>query len=97
MIANINILTYYRGFQHCKSCSLLHLFKQSPSRNSHIQMVSGDYDFLTVQWSFGVTCWEVFTGGKQPYPGIRPLQVSELLESGQRMSIPANSACSKEM
>ena len=51
----------------------------------------------TVQWSFGVTCWEVFTGGKQPYPGIHPLQVSELLESGQRMSIPANAACSKEM
>ena len=53
--------------------------------------------FVTVQWSFGVTCWEVFTGGKQSYPGIHPLQVPELLESGQRMTVPDNATCTKEM
>ena len=50
-----------------------------------------------VQWSFGITCWEIFSGGKSPYPGVDPLSVVELLDSGQRLSKPANAACPEEM
>lgn len=46
------------------------------------------------QWSFGVTCWEVFSGGRTPYPGIHPVGLIDLLESGRRLSKPTNAACS---
>ena len=49
------------------------------------------------QWSFGVTCWEVFSGGKNPYSGIGPMAVVELLERGERMTPPNNAACTKKM
>ena len=49
------------------------------------------------KWSFGVTCWEVFTGGKIPYPGANPLHLTRILASGERMEMPDNSACSEEM
>ena len=52
---------------------------------------------LTIQWSFGVTCWEIFSGGKTPYPGVDPLSLVQLLENGQRLDKPSNSACPDEM
>ena len=52
---------------------------------------------LFLQWSFGVTCWEIFSGGKNPYPGVNPLSLVQLLDNGQRLSKPANSACPEEM
>ena len=50
-----------------------------------------------MQWSYGVTCWELFTGGKIPYPGVDPVSLSGLLESGHRLDRPNNAACSEEM
>ena len=50
-----------------------------------------------LQWSYGVTCWELFTGGKIPYPGVDPISLSSLLESGHRLDKPNNAACSEEM
>ena len=49
------------------------------------------------QWSYGVTCWELFTGGKIPYPGVDPVSLPSLLESGHRLDKPENAACSEEM
>ena len=51
----------------------------------------------SMQWSFGVTCWEIFSGGKTPYPGVDPLSLVQLLENGRRLDKPANSACPDEM
>ena len=50
-----------------------------------------------LQWSFGVTCWEVFTAGKIPYAGVDPLSLAQLLEDGRRLGKPSNAACSDEM
>jgi hypothetical protein len=50
-----------------------------------------------LQWAFGVTCWEVFNGGKNPYPGMSPYTVVQMIESGERLQKPKNAACSEEM
>ena len=50
---------------------------------------------ILLQWSFGVVCWEVFTLGKLPYPGIDPYNMLQYIENGKRLSKPA--LCSDEM
>ncbi|MGH0139970.1 UNVERIFIED_CONTAM: hypothetical protein FKN15_017783 [Acipenser sinensis] len=39
-------------------------------------------------WSYGVTVWEMMTFGNEPYAGIRPQEVPDLLEKGERLSQP---------
>lgn len=46
-----------------------------------------------LQWSYGVTCWEVFSTGKTPYPGINPISLVRILEEGERLEKPTNAAC----
>uniref|UniRef100_A0A1X7U9D3 Protein kinase domain-containing protein n=1 Tax=Amphimedon queenslandica TaxID=400682 RepID=A0A1X7U9D3_AMPQE len=48
-------------------------------------------------WSYGVLCWEVFSLGRVPYPGLDPAGVVELLDTGGRLYTPNNEACSKEI
>ena len=50
-----------------------------------------------MQWAFGVTCWEVFMGGKIPYPVVDPMTLLKMLEGGQRLEKPPNAACSAEV
>jgi serine/threonine protein kinase len=50
-----------------------------------------------MQWSFGVTCWEVFTCGAVPYPGLNPLNVQRELKLGRRLERPKNTVCSDEI
>ena len=53
--------------------------------------------YFYLQWSYGVLCWEVFSLGKTPYPGLDPVGVVELLDTGGRLHCPHNEACSQEM
>ena len=52
---------------------------------------------LLLQWSFGVTCWEIYSGGKTPYPGIDSPTLVDMLENGRRMDKPKNAACHEAM
>ena len=45
-----------------------------------------------MQWAYGVTCWEVFSGGQIPYGVIKPSAILGLL-----LEMPNNSACNDEM
>ena len=49
------------------------------------------------KWSFGVTCWEVFNGGKAPYAGVDSTDLVCHLESGKRLesltTVPALMTC----
>ncbi len=49
------------------------------------------------QWSYGVTVWEVFNGGRTPYPAVDPLSLIQLLGEGRRLERPFNAACATEM
>ena len=52
---------------------------------------------VCVQWSFGVTCWEIFSSAKTPYPGIHPTSLIAQLENGERLPKPNNAACCDSM
>ena len=60
-------------------------------------IITTNVPYTPLQWSYGVTCWELFTGGKIPYPGVDPVSLPSLLESGHRLYKPKNAACSEEM
>ncbi|KAK2862208.1 hypothetical protein Q5P01_001741 [Channa striata] len=39
-------------------------------------------------WSYGVTIWEMMSYGAEPYATMRPQEVPDLLEKGERLSQP---------
>lgn len=47
-------------------------------------------------WSYGVTCWEIFSGGQIPYTGSKPSSILNLIQDGERLKIPKNSVCSSD-
>ncbi|XP_065903512.1 uncharacterized protein [Dysidea avara] len=46
------------------------------------------FNMKTDVWSFGVTCWEVFTFGLQPYPSLGPFEMGSFLKSGKILEKP---------
>ena len=55
------------------------------------------YNLFLLQWSYGITMWEIFTGGRIPYAGVDTHEISLLLESGKRILRPTNTACTDEL
>ena len=52
---------------------------------------------ICLQWSFGVTVWEIFTCGRIPYTGIPAMGLLKELQRGQRLERPDNEACLDEV
>ncbi|XP_019858476.1 PREDICTED: fibroblast growth factor receptor 2-like isoform X1 [Amphimedon queenslandica] len=57
----------------------------------------GLFSKKTDVWSYGILCWEVFSLGRAPYPGLDPVGVVEFLDTGGRLLAPRGEACSKEI
>ena len=49
-----------------------------------------------IQLSYGVTCWEIFTGGKISYGGLTPMSLPKHFQEGYHMDKPNNAACSQK-
>ena len=50
-----------------------------------------------MQWAYGVTCWEIFGGGKVPYAEVPVREIPKQLVDGHRLEKPSNDACNEEM
>ena len=74
-------------------CSLFH---DSNHYIDHV-CIHGLFLFICMKWSYGVTCWEIFTGGQAPYAGTKPSSILSLLQEGERLESPKNSACSNDV
>ena len=99
-----NVYTQYLVYQtriplrFIDNCKLLNwISMHAVTHKIAIVSKTTNVTYSPLQWSYGVTCWELFTGGKIPYPGVDPVSLSGLLESGHRLDKPKNAACSEEM
>ena len=54
-----------------------------------------NFHIIILQWSFGIVCWEIFSLGKHPYPGVEHQDILHHIESGHRL--PTTPLCSDEM
>ena len=52
---------------------------------------------ISVVIIYGVTCWEVFSCGKIPYPGVNTIDLPALLNEGVRLESPTNASTTTDM
>ncbi|XP_066302707.1 hepatocyte growth factor receptor-like [Branchiostoma lanceolatum] len=46
------------------------------------------FDTKTDVWSYGIVLWEIFSGGKTPYPDVPSVHLQSYLKEGHRMERP---------
>ncbi|PAA85045.1 hypothetical protein BOX15_Mlig002042g3 [Macrostomum lignano] len=52
-------------------------------------LISRRFTHKSDVWSYGITLWEIFTFGEPPYPNVKPQDLAEYLEKGERLPQPA--------
>ena len=52
---------------------------------------------IFMQWAYGVTCWEIFSGGTVPYSEVLLRELPKMLVDGYRLDKPLNSACNEDL
>jgi serine/threonine protein kinase len=50
-------------------------------------LASGKFSTASDVWSFGVVCWEIFTFGNIPYPGMSNQEVATKVMNGYKMDL----------
>jgi len=50
----------------------------------------GTFSSSSDVWSYGITLWEIFTRGEQPYNDMGGAEVVRFIESGKRLELPQN-------
>ncbi|XP_035440783.1 tyrosine-protein kinase Shark [Spodoptera frugiperda] len=48
----------------------------------------GTFSHASDVWSYGITLWEMFSYGKQPYGDMRGIEAIQIVESGKRLERP---------
>ncbi|XP_021192445.3 tyrosine-protein kinase Shark isoform X2 [Helicoverpa armigera] len=48
----------------------------------------GTFSHASDVWSYGITLWEMFSYGKQPYGDMRGMEAIQIVESGKRLERP---------
>ena len=43
---------------------------------------------IPTQWSYGITCWEVYSLGRTPYPNISNHEILKFIDEGNRPPKP---------
>jgi hypothetical protein len=63
-------------------------------RDFHRMMFSMHFH---IQWAYGVTLWEMYSGGTTPHAGIQVAELLQKFRNGYRMEKPLNRACTEDM
>lgn len=58
---------------------------------------SPTYNTKTDAWSFGITAWEIFSKGKEPFPTCSSDEVKDLLMNEKRMTLTCPEDCPNEL
>lgn len=58
-------------------------------------LLPGRYTSLCDVWSFGILMWEIFSGGKTPYVGMKNQEARERVDKGKRHVLKLKSESAK--